>query len=158
MDRSRLVPGLALGFCLLLLLRGLLWGAPSPSRSDPVHLISDPPVMVQLTGRVLADARRWDESCSALLAVGWIDGRRHEGRTELVLRPCPTPPLQGWRVRVEGVLRRPSSSPHPLLSGSSERLAAQGSWSRLTTSRFELLARRWTPIADLRRRIAIRFL
>ena len=144
--------------CLLLLLRGLLWGAPSPSRSDPVHLIHDPPVRVQLTGRVLADARRWDESCSALLAVGWIDGRRHEGRTELVLRPCPNPPLQGWRVRVEGVLRRPSSGPHPLLSGSSERLAAQGSWSRLTTSRFKLLARRWTPIADLRRRIAIRFL
>ena len=140
-----------------MLLRGLLWGAPFPGPSDPVHLISDPPVRVQLIGRVLADARRWDESCSVLLAVGWIDGRRQEGQTELVLRPCPKPLLQGWRVQVEGVLRRPSPGPHPLLNGSAERLAARGSWSRLTSSRFDLLDRRWTPIADLRRRIAIRF-
>ena len=47
--------------------------------------------------------------------------------------------------------------PHPLLNGSAERLAARGSWSRLTSSRFDLLDRSWTPIADLRRRIAIRF-
>ena len=36
-------------------------------------------------------------------------------------------------------------------------MAARGSWSRLTSSRFDLLDRSWTPIADLRRRIAIRF-
>ena len=152
-----MIPALALGICLLLLLRGLFWGEPSPGRSDPVHLISDPPVDVLLTGRVLADARPWDESCSALLAVSRINGRRHEGRTELILRPCPKPPLQGWRLQVEGALRRPSSGPHPLLNGAAERLSARSCWSRLTATHFELLGRRWTPIADLRRRIAIRF-
>ena len=112
---------------------------------------------VLLTGRVLADSRPWDESCSALLAVSRINGRRHEGRTELILRPCPKPPLQGWRLQVEGALRRPSSGPHPLLNGAAERLSARSCWSRLTATHFELLGRRWTPIADLRRRIAIRF-
>ena len=133
-----------------MLLRGLVWGAPSPSSLDPVHRIAGSPEDVQLIGRVESDARRWSGSCSVLLAVEWIDGRPQSGRTELVLRPCPTLPLQGWRVRVQGTLRRPSAGLHPLLPGAAERLAARGSWSRLTSSRMEVIGRAWSPIADLR--------
>ena len=139
-----------------MLLRGLVWGAPSPSSLDPVHRIAGSPEDVQLIGRVESDARRWSGSCSVLLAVEWIDGRPQSGRTELVLRPCPTLPLQGWRVRVQGTLRRPSAGLHPLLPGAAERLAARGSWSRLTSSRMEVIGGAWTPIADLRRRIRSR--
>ena len=121
-----------------------------------MHRIQQPPSQVQLIGRVLTDARRWDQSCSTLLEVDWIDGRRHRGRTELVLRPCSTLPLQGWRVQVEGTLRRPPDGQHPLLPGAAQRLAVHGSWSRLTAPRLELLGQTWTPIADLRRRIQAR--
>ncbi|MFL2497023.1 MAG: competence protein ComEC, partial [Parasynechococcus sp.] len=111
---------------------------------------------MQLTGRLLADARRFDDACSALVAVEWLDGIRRPGRTELQLRPCPDPPHQGWRVRVRGPLKRPAAGVHPLLPGPAERLAARGSWSQLRASRIEVLDRPWTPIADLRRRIADR--
>ena len=141
---------------LLLLLRGLVWGAPTPAANDPLHRIAQPSVRVQLIGRVLSDARPWNGSCSTLLEVDWIDGQRSQGRTELRLKPCSTLPLQGWRVQVEGHLRRPAEGLHPLLPGAAERLASQGSWSRLNASRLELLGRSWTPIADLRRRIAVR--
>ena len=86
----------------------------------------------------------------------WLDGIRRPGRTELQLRPCPDPPHQGWRVRVRGPLKRPAAGVHPLLPGPAERLAARGSWSQLRASRIEVLDRPWTPIADLRRRIADR--
>ena len=108
---------------------------------------------MQLIGRVISDARRWDDSCSTLLAVDRIDSQRYRGRTELVFRPCSTLPLQGWRVQVEGTLRRPAEALHPLLPGAARRLTAQSSWSQLTASRLELLGRSWTPIADMRRRI-----
>ena len=86
----------------------------------------------------------------------WLDGIRRPGRTELQLRPCPDPPRQGWRIRVRGQLKRPAAGVHPLLPGPAERLAARGSWSQLRASRIEVLDRPWTPIADLRRRIADR--
>ena len=57
-------------------MRGVFWGEQSLGRSDPVHLISDPPVNVLLTGRLLVDARARDEFCSAL-AVSRINGQRH---------------------------------------------------------------------------------
>ena len=84
-----------------MLLRGLVWGAPSPSSLDPVHRIAGSLEDVQLIGRVESDARRWSGSCSVLLA-------------------------------------------------------ARGSWSRLTSSKMEVIGRAWTPIADLRRRIRSR--
>ena len=139
-----------------MLLRGLFWGAPLPQASDPSHSIQQNRSDVQLTGRLLADARRFDDACSALVAVEWIDAVRRDGRTELQLRPCPDPPHQGWRVRVRGPLKRPAAGVHPLLPGPAERLAARGSWSQLRASRIEVLDRPWTPIADLRRRIADR--
>ena len=139
-----------------MLLRGLFWGAPLPQASDPSHSIQQNRSDVQLTGRLLADARRFDDACSALVAVEWLDGIRRPGRTELQLRPCPDPPRQGWRIRVRGQLKRPAAGVHPLLPGPAERLAARGSWSQLRASRIEVLDRPWTPIADLRRRIADR--
>ena len=45
---------------------------------------------------------------------------------------------------------------HPLLPGSAERLARQGSWSRLRVDSIEVLRRPWTPLADLRRDVAQR--
>ena len=80
-------------------MRGVLWGAPLPQSSDPSLLNSQNRSDVQLTGRLLADARRFDDACSALVAVEWIDAVRRDERTELQLRPCPDPRRQGWRVR-----------------------------------------------------------
>ena len=54
------------------------------------------------------------------------------------------------------MLRRPLSAVHPLLLGSAERLARQGSWSQLRVESIEVLQRPWTPLADLRREVAQR--
>ena len=104
-----------------------------------------------ISGRLLADVRRFPSGCSALLELDRIDARRVEGRTELQLPECPAPLLQGWRVQATGVLRRPPSAVHPLLPGSAERLARQGSWSQLRVESIEVLQRPWTPLEDLRR-------
>ena len=85
-----------------------------------------------------------------------VETRGVEGRTELQLPECPAPLLQGWRVQAVGVLRGPLSAAHPLLPGSAERLARQGSWSQLRAESIEVLQRPWTPLADLRRDIAQR--
>jgi competence protein ComEC len=139
-----------------LLVRGLLWGGPSPKATDPSHRINSTRGVVQLSGRVLADGRRFEQGCSALLAVDRIDADRHPGRTELQLNPCPELPLQGWRVQARGRLRSPSPGLHPLLPGPAERLASRGSWSQLRVSSVLVLDRPWTPLADIRRTIAQR--
>ena len=54
------------------------------------------------------------------------------------------------------MLRRPLPAVHPLLPGSAERLARQGSWSQLRAESIEVLQRPWTPLADLRRDVAQR--
>jgi competence protein ComEC len=108
---------------------------------------------MRLEGRLLEDPQPLGqgggaepEACRALLQSA-------DGRTELRFRPCP--PLRlGWRLRVAGALRRPRPSPHPLLAGSAERLARQGSWTRLEVREMAVLERPATPIADLRRRLA----
>ena len=92
------------------------------------------------------------------MEVDRVEARGVEGRTELQLPDCPAPLLQGWRVQATGVLRRPLSAVHPLLSGSAERLARQGSWSQLRAESIEVLQRPWTPLADLRRDVAQRLL
>ena len=134
----------------------MLWGAPTPSRSDPSRLTQTPPAAVAISGRLLADVRRFPSGCSCLLEVDRIEARRVEGRTELQLPDCSAPLLQGWRVQAMGVLRRPLPGAHPLLPGSAERLARQGSWSQLRVERIEVLQRPWTPLADLRRDVAHR--
>ena len=97
----------------MLLLKGLLWGAPSPGTQDPSLLIGR---TVELIGRLQADARVFETSCSALIDVERIDGRLYRGLTEIVLRPCPNPPQQGWQLKLTGVLAAPQSSVHGLCS------------------------------------------
>ena len=138
------------------MLRGVLCGAPTPSQADPSRLIQTPPAAVAISGRLLADVRRFPSGCSGLLELYQIDARRVDGRTELQLPECPAPLLQGWRVQATGVLRRPLPAVHPLLPGSAERLARQGSWSQLRAESIEVLQRPWTPLADLRRDVAQR--
>ena len=125
-------------------------------RADPSRLIQTPPAAVAISGRLLADVRRFPLGCSGLLELHQIDARRVDGRTELQLPECPAPLLQGWRVQATGVLRRSLPAVHPLLLGSAERLARQGSWSQLRAESIEVLQRPWKPLADLRRGVAQR--
>ena len=127
-----------------------------PTSSDPSRLISTPSPSVLLSGRLSSDVRRFPWGCSVLLEVDRVAGRRARGRTELQLPECSSPLLQGWHVRSLGVLRRPMPGAHPLLPGSAERLARQGSWSQLRVESIEVLQRPWTPLADLRRHVAQR--
>ena len=111
-----------------------------------------------LVGRLVRDLRSFEGGCSGVLAVERIDGRRGSGQTQVLLRPCPTsPPLQAWRVSVQGRLQRPSPGGHPLLSGSAERLARQGSWTQMDVQTLSVLHRSKAPMAAIRRRIAQRF-
>ena len=130
---------------------------PSPGTSDPSRLIQTPAASVVISGRLAADVRRFSWGCSALLEVDRIDGQRARGTTELQLPACSAPLLQGWQVRSVGSLRRPLPGAHPLLPGSAERLARQGSWSQLRVESIEVLQRPWTPLPDLRRHVAQRF-
>ena len=141
---------------LLLVLRGVLWGAPTPSPSDPSRLIQTPAAKVALNGRLLSDVRRFPSGCSVLLEVDRVGAGWAKGRTELQLSDCSAPLLQGWHVQSTGLLRSPMPGAHPLLPGSAERLARQGSWSRLRVDSIEVLRRPWTPLADLRRDVAQR--
>ena len=139
---------------MLLVLRGVLWGAPTPSSSDPSRLIQTPSAAVVMTGRLVADVRSFPSGCSVLLEVDRFEGRRARGRTELQLADCSALLQQGWHVRARGELRRPMPGAHPLLPGSAERLARQGSWSRLRVDSIDVLRRPWTPLADHRRDVA----
>ena len=129
---------------------------PRPQIGDPAQLIpaDGPAPVVQLTGRVRADAPVRDHRCRALLQVSRIDGVIRHGRSELTLEACEQPLLEGAWIEVRGPLTRPQPSAHPLLSDASRRLAAQGCWSRLRTDAIRLLRQDATPLADARRRIA----
>ncbi len=109
-----------------------------------------------MTGRLVADVRSFPSGCSVLLEVDRVEGRRAMGSTELQLADCSALLQQGWHVRARGELRRPMPGAHPLLPGSAERLARQGSWSRLRVDSIDVLRRPWTPLADLRRDVAKR--
>jgi competence protein ComEC len=156
MARFPLLPLLLLAVVLQAQLRPL-----QPVAGDPLQLLAgaDGPRPVILHGRLLSDpiaqAPRPDRPagrpgpCRVLLQTA-------AGRSELTFAACP-PLREGWSVRVTGMLRRPRPAPHPLLAGPAERLARQGSWTRLAVERLEVLARPATPVADLRRAIAARF-
>ena len=116
--------------------------------------VDGPAPVVQLTGRVRADAPVRDHRCRALLQVSRIDGVIRHGRSELTLEACEQPLLEGAWIEVRGPLTRPQPSAHPLLSDAFRRLAAQGCWSRLRTDAVRLLRQDATPLADARRRIA----
>jgi competence protein ComEC len=132
-----------------------------PAAGDPLRLLAGGggPQPAILTGQLLSDpvASAASEAppagqagpCRVLLQTA-------AGRSELSFRTCPAL-REGWDVRVSGQLRRPRPAPHPLLAGPAERLARQGSWTRLAVEHMEVLRRPTTPIADLRRSIAARF-
>ncbi len=134
---------------------GAAAGAPAPAGTG---------APVQLRGRLLEDPRGHTkpngspgshgssgspDSCRALLETA-------AARHELLFRSCPTL-RQGWRIAVSGTPLPMQPAPHPLLSGPAERLARQGVSQRLRVERLEVLVRSAAPIADLRRRIATRF-
>ena len=139
-----------------LVLALLLWAGHRPLQpgpQDPVRRLdgSGAESFQVLHGSLLSDPQRHPGgNCEVLLQTAG-------GRTELLLQPC-RPLQEGWRVRVSGRLQRPLPAPHPLLAGPAERLARQGSWTRLRVESLEVLARPATPIANLRRRIAGQFL
>ncbi|MFN9661182.1 MAG: ComEC/Rec2 family competence protein [Cyanobacteriota bacterium] len=141
---------------LFLSLALLLWASLRPLQpgpEDPLRRLDrdDASAFVVLRGHLLADAQRHpDGSCQVLLQLAG-------GRTELRLPSCSVL-REGWRVRASGMLQRLPEAPHPLLAGPAERLARQGCWTRLRVQTLEVLARPATPVADLRRRIAERFL
>ncbi len=150
---------------LTLLLSGLflvnLLRPPEPGPHDPVRLLGqgDGPVAAVLLGTLLEDPRpaqlhkgaeAGSTTCRVLLETAG-------GRSELDFDPCPNL-RQGWLLRVNGSLRRPTPAPHPLLSGPAERLARQQSWSRLKVEQFQVLERPPTPVVDLRRTIAARLI
>jgi competence protein ComEC len=89
-------------------------------------------------------------SCRALLETA-------QGRDELLFPRCPAL-RQGWRIAVSGTVLRLQPAPHPLLSGPAERLARQGVSRRLRVEHLEVIERSAAPIADLRQRIAGRFI
>ena len=134
---------------LLLLRVGWLAFTPlQPTAGDPVLQLQAAagPLELTLRGTLLSDPVPSGAGCRALLQLP-------VGRTELRFKQCPAL-QQGWRLQVQGRLRRPQVSPHPLLAAPAERLARQGSFSQLQVQDFEVLQRAPTPVADLRRRMA----
>ena len=148
--RLRLKP-LLWGLLLALLLLRVGWLAFTPlqpAAGDPVLQLQAAagPLELTLRGTLLSDPVPSGDGCRALLQLP-------VGRTELRFKQCPAL-QQGWRLQVQGRLRRPQVSPHPLLAAPAERLARQGSFSQLQVQDFEVLQRAPTPVADLRRRMA----
>ncbi|MEI6829080.1 MAG: ComEC/Rec2 family competence protein [Synechococcaceae cyanobacterium ELA445] len=137
---------LAMALLPLLLIWGLVQGN-HPGAADPSRLVGAGSATV-LEGRLTADpqASASGEGCRAVL-------EQAGGATELRFEPCP-PLRQGWRLRVQGELRRPAQGPHPLLSSAAERLARRGIWSQMGVEQVEVVERPATPVADLRRRMA----
>jgi len=142
---------------LLLLRVGWLAFTPlQPAAGDPVLQLKAAagPLELTLRGFLLSDPvpsggpvpRGGVGGCRALLQLP-------VGRTELRFDQCPAL-QQGWRLQVQGRLRRPQVSPHPLLAAPAERLVRQGSFTQMQVQDFEVLQRPATPVADLRRRMA----
>ncbi|PHX67591.1 MAG: competence protein ComEC, partial [Cyanobium sp. Baikal-G2] len=139
------------GLLLALLLLRVGWLAftpPQPAAGDPVLQLQavGGPLELTLQGTLLSDPVPSGDGCRALLQLP-------VGRTELRFKQCPAL-QQGWRLQVQGRLRHPQMSPHPLLAAPAERLVRQGSFSQLQVQDFEVLQRAPTPVADLRRRMA----
>ena len=129
--------------------RGLL-AQPHPGSTDPVQRLAPgaQQQQVELAVQLLEDPRP-DPSGKRCRALAQLPG----GRSELQFSSCP-PIHQGWRLQLEGRLRKLQPAPHPLLSGSAERLQRREVWTALDVQRWQLLERADTPIADLRRRMA----
>ena len=143
-----------LGALLLLVLLARLWLAGLQPLGPAGHDLALLEGEQSVQGQLLEDPRpaASGSRCKALLR---LQGGGHSGTTELIFDPCPQLQL-GWWLDVSGRLIRPQSAPHPLLVGPAERLARQGAWSQMHVSDWRVLARPPTPVADLRRQIAVR--
>ena len=142
-----------------LLLRSSMGQVATPTPLDPLQLVpsgSDSQQLV-IEGRALADAPVRRGRCQALLQVHHLAGQIRDGRTELVMDPCPQLVRKGSWVRAQGQLGRPAVATHPLLPNPAERLAARGCWTQFRTKTVELIHQDHTPLADRRRQIAARF-
>ncbi len=127
--------------------RGVL-GQPHPASSDPVHRLAGAArAPVAFTAQLLEDPRP-DPTGQRCRALAQVPG----GRSELQFSPCPSA-RQGWRLQIDGTLRKLPPAPHPLLSGSAERLQRREAWTALDVQQWQLVQRAPTPIADLRRQI-----
>ncbi|MEY4359769.1 MAG: hypothetical protein RLZZ631_1255, partial [Cyanobacteriota bacterium] len=127
--------------------RGLL-GQPYPAPSDPLHRLADGAhQQVVLTAQLLEDPRP-DPTGNRCRALAQLPG----GRSELQFTPCPSA-RQGWRLQLEGTLRKLPPAPYPLLSGAAERLQRRDAWTALDVQQWQVMQRAATPIADLRRHI-----
>ena len=117
--------------------------AATPTAAGPlgVRLLEDP--------RVLAEGSGGPPPCRALADTD-------AGRAELLFSACPSL-RQGWQLAVSGRWLPLRPAPHPLLAGPAERLGRLGVGRRLQVERQVVTARPPTPIADLRRAIAARF-
>jgi len=142
--------------CALVLLLLLLWGwgllnQPRPGANDPVQRIPANAMeqSVAVTARLLEDPQL-DPSGQRCRALAALAG----GRSELQFSPCGAF-RQGWRLQLQGVLRRLPPAPHPLLAGPAERLQRLEAWSALRVESWRVLERPATPVADLRRRMAV---
>ena len=133
---------LALGWCW--------WRWPRPTPADPVHLA---PQAVVLAGRLQRPLRRVPSgACSGVLQ---LDGA-HQGRSQLWFHQCPKQLDPGWRLQVEGMVRRPRPPLHPLLGDGAARLARQGVFSTLAVQRYQLLERQTQPFWRWRQQLAAR--
>ena len=133
---------MALGWCW--------WRWPRPTPADPVHLA---PQSVVLAGRLQRPLRRVASgACSGVLQ---LEGA-HQGRTQLWFRQCPKQLDPGWRLQVEGTVRRPRPPLHPLLGDRAAQLARQGIFSTLAVQRYELLERQTQPLWRWRQQLAAR--
>jgi competence protein ComEC len=124
-----------------------------------VLLLGGPPAAAQqpsLTVRLLEDPRPLTASPAVRVPCRALAESAGAGRLELLFPACPEL-RQGWRLAVQGRWRPLLPAPHPFLAGPAERLARQGAQRRLRVEQLVVLARPPTPIADLRRAIAGRF-
>lgn len=141
---------------LTLVLAAMLWrlvsgglGPERPGPGDPVQLLPAAVGVqeVRLRGVVASPLRPRgaDNGCSALIKLAG-------GSTEALFAPCAA--LQpNWRVELEGRLRRPQASPHPLLAGPAERLARRQVFTQLQVRQWRVLEQRPAPVAALRSRM-----
>jgi len=141
-----------IGLLLLVLLFGWLhWRWPRPDALDPVWQADGK--QVQLRGRLGAPIQRlMPTGCRSLLVLDFP----HSGRSDLILPKCGLW-QEGWRVQVQGRLQKPSPAVHPLLGDGGQRMALQGTFSRLIVSNLEVLDKKQGAVLQLRQHLNNKF-
>jgi competence protein ComEC len=124
---------------------------PRPPAGDPVRDAVGRWVVLR---GALVEAPR-SLASGGCLALLQLDPPR-AGRTQLQLDRCEGL-AAGWRLAVEGRVRRPPPQAHPLLGDGGARLARQGVFSQLRVQRLQVLQRHQGPLAAVRQHIVRRF-